>query len=417
MQNEKKWNLWKVIGFRFFFVYFTLYNFPFPLTEIPFLSKVIQYYTHFWEVLIPWIGKTVLHIQNPIPTSHTGSGDRLFDYICVLCNFVLSVLFTLFWSFLDRKRSGHSKLYQGLRIYLRWVLGASMIGYGAFKVIQSQFPAPGPSRLVEPFGEASPMGLLWTFMGASYGYNLFTGLAEMLGGILLFVPGWTALGSLVCIAVLSNVFALNLFYDVPVKLYSFHLLIMAFFLLGPDLKSVFDFFILKKKVSLVQDPPLFHKKRLQLGFQLVFCLYFIAISLHRSYEAKNVKTAAAELRGVWQVSQFSMTNGHSHVNTEVEWKRMVIDYPGWISILPLKGSLREFKSQVNLKEKTITLEKVKDPNWKSVLKVSRPKSDVLNLEGMFDGQLVKITLSRVDEASFLLLNRGYHWINEFPLNR
>ena|GEM_PF-5392919 len=38
-----------------------------------------------------------------------------------------------------------------------------------------QIPVPSPTldRLVQPFGDASPMGLVWTFMGASTAYPIF----------------------------------------------------------------------------------------------------------------------------------------------------------------------------------------------------------------------------------------------------
>jgi hypothetical protein len=35
---------------------------------------------------------------------------------------------------------------------------------------------------------------------------------------------------------------------------------------------------------------------------------------------------------------------------------------------------------------------------------------------MLDGQKVRARLHRQD-ASFLLVNRGFHWINEYPFNR
>jgi uncharacterized membrane protein YphA (DoxX/SURF4 family) len=41
------------------------------------------------------------------------------------------------------------------------------------------------------------MGLLWAFMGMSHAYSFFGGVGEMLGGLLLLVPSFTALGSLV----------------------------------------------------------------------------------------------------------------------------------------------------------------------------------------------------------------------------
>ncbi len=75
------------------------------------------------------------------------------------------------------------------------------------------------------------MGLLWTFMGYSKTYNLFTGLVEFTAGALLFIPRLSTLGSLLSVGALANVLLLNLSYDVPVKLYSFNLLLMGLFLM------------------------------------------------------------------------------------------------------------------------------------------------------------------------------------------
>jgi len=63
-----------------------------------------------------------------------------------------------------------------------------------------------------------------TFMGASTPYNVFTGASEMLAGVLLFFPTTTLLGALLAMAVMTQVVALNFCYDVPVKLFSTHLL-------------------------------------------------------------------------------------------------------------------------------------------------------------------------------------------------
>jgi hypothetical protein len=40
-----------------------------------------------------------------------------------------------------------------------------MLVYGFIKVFPTQFHLPGPGRLVQPYGDSSPMALLWTFMG------------------------------------------------------------------------------------------------------------------------------------------------------------------------------------------------------------------------------------------------------------
>lgn len=57
------------------------------------------------------------------------------------------------------------------------------------------------------------MGLLWNFIGASAAYTIFTGVAEVLGGLLLVARRTALLGALVCIGVMSNVVLLNFSYD------------------------------------------------------------------------------------------------------------------------------------------------------------------------------------------------------------
>jgi hypothetical protein len=85
-------------------------------------------------------------------------------------------------------------------------------------------------------------------MAASRTYVLFAGLAEVLGGALLFVPRLATLGALICAANLTNVLMLNS-YDVPVKLYSFHLLLKAVFLLAPDVPRLAALLMFNRRVD------------------------------------------------------------------------------------------------------------------------------------------------------------------------
>ena len=45
--------------------------------------------------------------------------------------------------------------------------------------------------------------------------------------------------------------------------------------------------------------------------------------------------------------------------------------------------------------------------------------DVLyvTLSGVFEDGPVEVSLRKVPLPSFLLVGRGFHWINEFPFNR
>src|SRR5580765_5723381 len=211
------WSSVTRIGFRLSFVYFILYSFPFPIDLIPFTDFLDANWSRLWRALVPWIAEHVLHLSYKITVFTNGSGDTTFDWIRTLSYAVLAITAAVVWSVLDRKRLNYQKLYGWLRLYVRIVLAAALLSYGAVKVIPNQMPDPPLSRLLTTNGDSAPMSLLWTFMGASRSYEMFAGLMEMLGGILLLFPRFTTLGALVSAATMFNVFMMNMSYDVPVK--------------------------------------------------------------------------------------------------------------------------------------------------------------------------------------------------------
>ncbi|HET9225635.1 MAG TPA: hypothetical protein VFR31_03145, partial [Thermoanaerobaculia bacterium] len=237
--------------FRFVFCYLVLYNFPFPLDKIPVYGQILdEGYMEIWQAVVPWVGEHLLGMQ--IRFRASGSGDSTYSYVLLLCFLILALTATVIWTLLDRRRTDYARLHEWLRVYVRFALAAAMIVYGAYKIIPSQFGTPFPSELLQPIGESSPMRLLWTFIGASASYTIFTGAAELLGGLLLIARRTTLFGALVCIGVMSNVVMLNLSYDVPVKLYSSHLLLMAVFLAVPDLKRLASLFVWNRRVPPVE---------------------------------------------------------------------------------------------------------------------------------------------------------------------
>lgn len=198
------WSLPLRIGFRFLFAYLMAYT-----TALFGLSK--------W--VVPWMGRHALGLKVEPLVGGGGSGDRLFHWVQAFCVLAFAIGAAAVWSAFDRHRPHYRTLHAWLRPWLRYGLGVALIGYGMAKIIQTQFPHPSPMRLDRTFGASSPMGLLWTFMGFSAGYNLFAGLAEAIPGLLLFFRRTALLGALLAAAVMANVVALNFFYDVPVKIF------------------------------------------------------------------------------------------------------------------------------------------------------------------------------------------------------
>jgi hypothetical protein len=415
---QQPWHPFTRTGFRFAFVYLLLFNLPFPLSAIPYVSKVGEFYDSIWTWLVPRVARVAFHIE--ITSEFNGSGDRTFDYVFVATLLLISLAIMVIWTLFDRKRLSYPTLYRWLSVYVRFALGTTMIGYGAYKVISSQFPAPTLDRLMQPYGESSPMGLLWTFMGASEPYTMFVGFAEMIAGILLFPRKTSTLGALMSVAVLSNVVALNFSYDVPVKLYSLHLLAMAIFLLLPDARRLANFFILNRSTEYVRMEPLFRRPlwhRSALVFSSLLLILVTGTSLYESYDQRRqYKGERSPLYGVWDVEDFSL--GQPTTTSPAQrWSRVIFDSFPRLAVQTPTNPHERFSLQLDQEKRTLTLGKRDDPDWKTVLSYEQVNPDVITLAGKLNGSEMTARLHRSKEQKFLLTDRGFHWINEVPFNR
>ena len=101
---------------------------------------------------------------------------------------VISLVVSVLIAVLDRHRENYETLLKWLTVLIRYYLAAQLINYGLAKLYYLQFQALSAFRLDQTLGDMSPMGLLWTFMGFSKGYTMFTGAAE-------FIAGFVALDS------------------------------------------------------------------------------------------------------------------------------------------------------------------------------------------------------------------------------
>ncbi len=420
-QDNSAWGAVQRALFRFLFSYLVLYNVPYLLSVIPAYGEILrESYTETWKVVPPWVGEHIFGVE----VLYRPRGDTTYSYVLIFCYLILALAATAVWTLLDSRRANYAQLHAWLRVYVRFALAAAMILYGAYKVIPEQFGTPFPSTLLQPIGESSPMGLLWTFMGASIPYVIFTGAAEMLGGLLLVARRTTLLGALVCIGVLSNVVMLNLSYDVPVKLYSSHLLLMAVFLAAPDLRRLASLFVWNRPVPPAEQRPLFASRQGNLAalvFRTVFILYITVAALHRSYEDRlqfaDVATQQ-RLYGIWEVEELAVDGAVRPllVTDETLWRRLVFEWPGAIGIqYPHATEVHEYELRLDPGPHVFTL--CCDPEWKAAISFKRVGPDVLALEGTVNGKQIRGRFRRMDDSRFLLISRGFHWINERPVNR
>ncbi len=408
----KPWPLTLRVVFRFLFCYYMLYLAPAHgtanlLGSLPGTSWITGPYTKLWDGIETWLAVHVLHLTGEITTRFlTGSGDTTLDYIQTLCNVVLALAGMIVWSILGRRQLEYSRLHAWLRVLIRYTLAITMLSYGFAKVFPLQFRTPGFAKLLEPYGEFSPMGALWWFMGASTPYIIFSGAAEVLGGLLLFFRRTATLGAMVCFVVLSNIVALNYCYDVPVKLYSTNLLLMAVFLMAPDLRRLCRFLVWNQPAEpAALFAPGFQNRQLRLAavvFQVLFVGYILFEHIHggwQGYQMSRVHPKRPPLYGVYEVEAPLAT-----------WKKVAIDFPTAITVRMTDDSVKNFGAKYDEARSTVTLTAGKDAPF--TLAYSRPDPGHVQLTGP-----LTLRLRKLDPAKFLLLNRGFHWINERAFNR
>jgi uncharacterized membrane protein YphA (DoxX/SURF4 family) len=420
-EPQARWNPALMIAFRFAFSYLLLYNISTFIDVVPFSDWVAEKYEQVWRLLVPWFGSHVLHLASPITIFSNGSGDTTYDYVKIVPQLAIAAIATVAWSLMDRRRTNYRVLHQWFMLLIRIALGVTMVSYGAVKVIKSQFPDPSLARLMQTYGDSSPMGLLWTFMGASQAYNLFTGGVEVLGGLLLFIPRLTTLGALVSAGALTNVFILNMSYDVPVKLYSFHLLMMAVVLALPDLRRVADFFVFHRSTQLSVYSPRLRRKWARwalAGVQILLIGYYVVISFVHAYQSFTTYNARPPLYGIWAVEKFSLDNQVIALNAmdPARWYRLIIDNPFEVSLQSIDGARDRYRSKIDMPGKKITLTKRDNPTQVSVFSVSGQEGDNMALDGTLNGKRIHADLHRMQAPKFLLNTRGFHWINEYPYN-
>lgn len=426
---EPTWNFGVQLAFRFCFVYFTLYSLSNQIIAelVPIPNVNFEGLGILWPMrqITFWIASHVFGVTQPLVYTGSGSGDKRFDWIQMVFMLAFSVLAVAIWSVLDRRRNNYVTLHKWFRLFIRFALLSEMLVYGFAKLIPLQMPFPSLNRLLEPYGNFAPMSVLWSSVGASHSYEIFTGCAETLGGLLLIFPRTTTLGALVCLADMIQVFTLNMTYDVPVKLLSFHLILLSLFLLAPEGRRIFTFFFSHSAVAPSTQPALFKSLRANrraVVVQVVFALCLIGLNIYGGIQRWHTYGGGRpkpSLYGIWNVEKMYLDGvERSPLLTDYDrWRRVIFDFTTFTSFQRMDDTMAGFGSTINDKDKTISLTKPADKNWKASLSYDRPAQDQLMLDGSMNGHKVHMQLKLFDRNKFMLVNRGFHWINDYPFQR
>ena len=248
---------------------------------------------------------------------------------------------------------------RGLGLYLRVVLGIAMLGFAMVKLFGTQF-AYSPIQLFRPIGQMEPMQLLWMFMGASQTYTLITGMVEFIAGFLLFFRRYGAVRRSACTGSMMNVVALNLSYDVGVKLWSIHLLLIAIFLLAPDAGRLAA--VLFASPATTSDVwRLNPRGRQVLHLARALLILWVVVAFGRPIaEARRQRSSdqTPPLHGAYDVVLFTKngTPVPPVVTDTSRWRRVVIDRSGDFAVQMMDDSIRRFRARQDAGNQVIELQ-------------------------------------------------------------
>ena len=376
----------------------------------------------------------------------TGSGDTTRDFVRLFVVFCAALVVAAIWWLVSTVRSrGGERPFAGdavtadrLRVFLRYALATYLLSYGLAKVVvhQNQFAAPGVDQLLKPYGESSPMNLAWTFMGASRPYTVFAGAGELVGAALLLWRRTALAGALVSAGVMTNVVMLNFCYDIPVKQFSSHLLAASVFVAMYDARRLAALFVRNVAAEPADLSPggLFAKRpRATLALKLFVLGWGFVLPAYTTLvrDLTTSVTIPFLIEGVFEVESYSSGTGGAEGGGR--WKRVSIqktsdrgpDGADCVVVVLTENGNRigvlcdvEYASSGERSRGAITPRNA----WGGLPKqlryrLERTEAVRMTLEGGSVVEGMRAELWRIEPEEFLLMRRGFHWVNEMPFQR
>ncbi len=408
-EYKAHWGFAKKAFFKFVFSYFVLYI-------------LLMFFSGFVEGPTRWFG-SLLGFNYSYEVSGYGSGDNTYAYATLFMNFILAIIIALLWIVFDRKRESYNQLMYWFIVALRIFLIFFMFTYGFVKVIQLQFPYPSLTRMMQSLGEFSPMGLAWTYLGYSKGFNLFMGLMEITGGLLLIPRRTSTLGAFVTMGVMIHVAVMNFMFDIPVKIFSVHLTLMALFIFSTDIKRFINVFIKNKPTEAYEffnpiNDKTYHKAIF--WTKLTLTVVLIGLFLMRGYGNDRSKNSEKPyLYGIWEVTHFIKENDTLPrlITDKNQWRYLIIDRKDRATIKMMDDEKYNYTFKPDSISKKVALYAPGERNETPNFTYAFLNSETLKLNGDIYLYNHEIILKRKNLDSLLLYSRGFNWINERPFNR
>jgi hypothetical protein len=414
--SSSTWSIWErhLFRFTFLFVGLLLFIYPFHRPYLPDIGSLLRPVT---TPVAAWVAAHVLHLAPRY--LHEIASDTTLLYVHIGNVAVLAAVGALLWAWRDRKRLAYPRLQYVLRTAARYFLAAALLSYGLVKVFKAQFYLPEPNTLYTPLGEVPRDLLFWSTMGASRTYSIFTGLLEVIAGLLLLWRRTSLVGALLGLAVMGNVLMLNLSFDISVKVYAALLCLLCVVILAPDTRRLWEFFsgkVVQAPTRWVPDWSRGKRKMFYLlGKTLVIsALLFDALGLF--FETGNFNDDRAprpRFHGAYAVEEF-VSNGDTvppDVREVKRWRRAFVHRQSFFIIQTMDDHMQDYVLEWDSTARQITF---LDPMTASFgqFHYHSTGDTLLDMTGQMNQDTLSIRLKRLDWRKLPLLRNEFHWTSD-----
>lgn len=430
--RQTVWPLWQRILFRFFCVYWLLQITPWAwFSDLPGLPFILGSYEKAVDWAVYASNDRFFHVRAKlIPTN--GSGDTSYAWTQLWLYLSLALIVCVVWSVIDHRRRAYPALSYWLRMIARYYVASAALGYGIIKLFALQMGFPTTSQLATPLGDFLPMRLSWMFIGYSMPYQIFSGVMETTAGLLMLYRPTITAGLLAATGAFLNVVMINLSYDVPVKLYSSHLLVACLFLLAMDAPRLLNFLILNRPTqathlydqSLTVPWQIWGSRAVKafFVFQLVFAPFMRGYARFQTVQAPPKQGPFRT--GVYDVTSY-IVNGVARPATPsdtIRWQDVIFDSNGAGSINSRDQLFQQryrrayFRYKPDTATHTSAVWKTStipgDSTFLFTMRYDVPDTSTIRLRAVIRGDTVTVELVRTARR-FQLAERQFHWLSEY----
>ncbi|MDQ6756823.1 MAG: hypothetical protein M3004_07800 [Bacteroidota bacterium] len=416
------WSPAQKVAFRFCFLFFSMTSLTYSNIILILLNRDRDAAQSFLIKPITFLENNIFHIGYKPEMGSTELVSSLFGWLLLFLIILLSIIGTLMWSVADKEKRDYHQLHFWFNKYLVYYLFIVMIGYAVSKIIPTQMPYPDIGSLLTPIGNLTKFNLTWMFIGASSGYERFTGCCELIACLLILFQRTRVLGCLVMTFVLVNVVSLNVYYNIIVKLPSIILLLTTLFLLTPYIPKLISFFYFLKPVSLKEKRYKFVTswKNYLITLLLIVPAWITYKTIEYNIAYANYLVTIRSSQKLYKVTSFASTNDtiSPSRNDTITWRQFAITgaFQNAAVVYNANNENESYNYNFDSTKQLLTLINPGDTSIKYLFKYSLPAKDKMILIGDWKHKQVTIELSNMDINNFTLVKDKIQWMYSAGIN-